>query len=464
MDNLSQSSGFSAKIVEYITARGAEKLIDIDKKIDKLKASANQADQLALEQEEQKRRELVEKFKPKNWLSDAAKRAGQLQLVTHAPKYTHSDAKANGAYVTGRAGDKHDGLIDTSILSQPAIDVIGNAAALDVGKLLQLECDGEVLIEQIAKDDISALMPIAGEQQLASDWLAGLKKAIEVDKIAAHKLVKQVYWPVVNDFEAPEYHLLAPLFSSALQQEIYHTITSCNFSELAKEAKKAKLEKKYSDTSIVNFDQVAEQHFGGTKPQNISQLNSSRYGKAFLLNCAGPEQWQSVKKPPLNIISIFDSTFSKDASKAAHKLRRYLENVFERRSVMEIRDERAERIDHIIDLLFAYVAEVHQFEPGWSALPECKLPIEEQLLLDPLRRETDEGFEYEWDKKEWPRQVAERFSRWLNRHIEGPMKKSEKLAPGQVEYVQWRGILKNRISQIRQDFSDFYIDDKDHKK
>lgn len=457
MDNSHQ--GLSAVIVDYITARGHEKLEKLNKDIEKLKSSANPADQLKLEGLEQKRLDEQDKFKPANWLTDAARRAGQLQLVTHAPKFLHSDAKGSGVFAPAdsQISAHADGTISTSNISRPKIDVIGNAAALDVGKLLQLSHDGKALIDHIVVDDMSPLLPLAKNNEQATQWLAGLKLAISSEKQSSHKLAKQIYWPT-DDNEVQTYHLLAPLFATSLQQSLYQTIQSCNFSDTAKLAKEAKKTKKPSDIGVVGFPGIAEQHFGGTKPQNISQLNSQRYGKSFLLNAA-PPHWQTIAKPPLKVTTIFDSIMNHKAGKLASSLRYYLEAKINRPSDLKIRDERGERVDQIIDLLFSYIGEVHQFDPGWSASDDCQLPVAEQLLLDPQRRAKDKEFTVAWDRKDWPDEIAASFSRWLNRHIDGIKSKSNQLATGKVEFVEWRTLIAQKLRILKDDFRDFYIDD-----
>ena len=450
---MNNKDGMSTVIADYINNRKNEKLEKLDKIITKLKASENAADQQKLEVEEQKYRDEQQKFIPNNWLEDAAKRAKQLQLTTHAPKFTHSDAKSSGVYQNTH--QPIQGLVSTGSLTNCAIDVIGNAAALDVGKLLQLEYDGKALIDYVADDNIEPFMAFATSTEQANQWLVGFKQAIATDNVSSHKLSKQVYWPIDNDVDDPQYHLLAPLYATSLQQPIYETISNTRFSDLAKEAKEARRKNQTFDTPVVNFTEIAEQHFGGTKPQNISQLNSKRYGKGFLLN-AQPPQWQTIKKLPLEVDTIFKGIFSNRAGKHASSLRYYLEHVFDKPSVIEIRDQRADRIDAIIDLLFGYIGEIHQFEPGWSAKTECYLPIEEQLMLDPYRRLSDEKFNQEWDKKEWPEQVAKSFSTWLNRYISGAKTKSKLLAPGKVEFVQWKVLVDQKLRLLRRDFNDFY--------
>ncbi|NQZ11043.1 MAG: type I-F CRISPR-associated protein Csy1 [Algicola sp.] len=460
MDNSQQ--GLSAKIVDYIAARGQDKLEKLDKDIDKLKLSANPADQAKLEKLEQKRLDEREKFIPANWLTDAAKRAGQLQLVSHAPKFIHSDARATGVFALNSKADV-DGTISTANIQRPAVDVIGNAAALDVGKLLQLEDEGKALIDYVAADDPSPLLPIAQNDEQATQWLAGFKRAICVDKVTSHKLAKQVYWPLDGGDDAQQYHLLAPLYATSLQHSIYETINSTRFSETAKAAKTARKEKILSDVGVINFVGIAEQHFGGTKPQNISQLNSQRYGKAYLMD-ASPPSWQTIAKPPLNVKTIFAGIFNHRAGKQGRALRHYLEHVFKQQSVKAIRDERADRIDQIVDILFAYVGEIHLFEPGWTASADCQLSDAEQLLLDPKRRDSDEKFELKWDKKDWPEEIAASLARWINRQLEGVKHKSELLAPGDVELVQWKVLIAQKLRVLKDDFREFYIDcdDKEH--
>ena len=80
----------------YIADREAVKLEKHDKettvkqeKLPDAERSEYAANQKAI------RKTIEESFKPVNWLTDAAKKASQIQLATHAPKFTHSDAKSS---------------------------------------------------------------------------------------------------------------------------------------------------------------------------------------------------------------------------------------------------------------------------------------------------------------------------------------------------------------------------------
>ena len=82
---------------------------------------------------------LRQQFDSPTWLADAAKRVGQLQAVTHSLKPLHPAAKGTNLYVAPStlAGLP---LVGSHCLGQNFdLDVVGNAAALDVYKLLKLE-------------------------------------------------------------------------------------------------------------------------------------------------------------------------------------------------------------------------------------------------------------------------------------------------------------------------------------
>ena len=64
------------------------------------------------------------KFLPCNWLSDAAKRAKQISLVSHAAKFTHSDAKGSSLLVKASSSGKHQCLSTSALSEIPASPVI----------------------------------------------------------------------------------------------------------------------------------------------------------------------------------------------------------------------------------------------------------------------------------------------------------------------------------------------------
>ena len=75
------------------------------------------SDKLDKEKNEDKRQALHESHQPATWIADAARRVHQIQLVTHAVKYSHPDARGSSLCVTGdcAAGDS---LVGTHTLNK----------------------------------------------------------------------------------------------------------------------------------------------------------------------------------------------------------------------------------------------------------------------------------------------------------------------------------------------------------
>jgi len=173
-------------------------------------------------------------------------------------------------------------------------------------------------------------------------------------------------------------------------------------------------------------------HFGGTKPQNISYLNSVRGGRLWLLSCQ-PPQWKRVEKPPTTLRSIFTSggQFDRRANSTLQLLVSLLTKTGDYTS-FRIRDARDGYINTLIDLLFDVVAQLQQeIWQNWTLnCPDLK--PHQQLWLDPWRTQTDDAFRLERDKDDWQTSVAEDFALWLNARM-------RKALPdlGAVEKREW---------------------------
>ena len=280
----------SAFIAEYIAGRRQTKLEAFDKEA--AKRSAEESATLAAE-----RRELELRYEPKAWLTDAAKRAGQINLVTHAAKFTHGDSKSSSIYSEAVA---QEGYLSTAALSGLEPDAVGNAAALDVAKLLQTRVDGgDSLLASLKRGDRAALAAFTDDANQLDEWIAGFSCALTPGEPASHKLAKQGYFPVGEN-----YHLLSPLFATSLVHAMHQKMIAFRFGDDVKAIWKARREKTWHPTPLTLFPDSAEIHFGGTKPQNISYLNSVRGGRSWLLSCQ-PPQWKKADKPPTTLRSIF---------------------------------------------------------------------------------------------------------------------------------------------------------------
>ncbi len=239
----------SAFIAEYIAGRRQTKLEAFDKEA----AKRSDTDSATLAAE---RRELELRYEPKAWLTDAAKRAGQINLVTHAAKFTHGDSKSCSIYSEAVA---QEGYLSTAALSGLDTDAVGNAAALDVAKLLQTRVDGgDSLLASLKRGDHAALAAFADDENQLREWIAGFSRALTPGEPASHKLAKQGYFPVEEG-----YHLLSPLFATSLVHAMHQKMIAFRFGDEVKAIWKARREKTWHPTPLTLFPDAAEIHFGG---------------------------------------------------------------------------------------------------------------------------------------------------------------------------------------------------------
>lgn len=440
------------KIKIYITERLAAKLELFDKEAEKSRASVTTADDIEqLEAEIQgKRQELVRKFQIQNWLTDAASRAGQINLVTHAAKYTHSDTRSTGVLFKSQSESVSAmRYLSTAGCSSLAIDVVGNAAVLDVARLLQLESDNKMLLDEIAQGDSPSLRSLAENDSQYQQWIDGFQAAFKSQSLQSGQLAKQLYFPVGKN----EYHLISPLFASSLVQAVYQRVDP--FSEETKAAREARKKEQYHSIPYVVFPQMAIQNFGGTKPQNISQLNTQRYGKGYLFSCQ-PPVWKQQDFLPSKGQKAFWREFDRRSWSIIRKLQQHLASHFKRTSTMAVRQQRAHLVDDLVDLLLQLAADVQSKKEvaGWSITSD--LPWEEQLWLDPYRAEQDEKFAQDRSSLDWQKGIASSFAFWLSHNIDKADKIKKTKAPGTLktgedEFNEWHRLLEDKFRMLRED-------------
>jgi CRISPR-associated protein Csy1 len=436
-----QSEGLAAVIADYIDKRRLQKLEPIEKALEKaLLGAENDVKEAQINVEFSLQiQQINQQFKTQNWLDDAAKRAKQISLVTHALKFTHGDARGSSVLSLEYMADT-DYLVTASLVNL-IVDAVGNAAALDVAKLLQLESAGQSLAQALTDGDVSALAVFSENQPQLTAWVEGFKLALANKELSSHTLAKQIYFPVVDD----QYHLLSPVFASSLAHQFNGVISSARFGDEPKAIREARKSGKYHAMPDIRFLDTAIQSYGGSKPQNISQLNSQRGGKTYLLNCAAPS-WQSKLKPPLNEQTIFYSReFNRRVWRDLQELQRYLLSVKECDSTLEIRRNIAGYVNDLIDGLFNYAAEIQELteNAGWS-LQNCRLKRAEQLWLDTWCEELH--FQQQRADSNWQQEICMAFADWLNNKLNAALN-SGGLVFGVVQHRHWATLLAPRLRE-----------------
>ena len=286
-------AGYRAAISAFLHDR-------LQAKLDKLKPDDPQRD------------EAIASFAHDVWLASAAKRVEQIQAVTHSLKPIHPDARGTNLYVEPRTLPPLAELGSHALGERFVGDVVGNAAALDVYKLLKLEVNGRSLLTALLAQDADALAALHADPAQAEklrDAFVSLTQP-RAEGPSSHTLAKQLYWLTGTDAcDDSHYTLLAPLYATSLAHAVHAQLQEDRFGEANKAARQARRERKMHDGVFHDYPGLAVQNMGGTKPQNISQLNSERRGMNYLLSSL-PPQWQaSAVRLPVHATSVFDRLF-----------------------------------------------------------------------------------------------------------------------------------------------------------
>lgn len=380
-------------------------------------------------------------FHPPTWLADAARRVSQLQAVTHSLKAIHPDAKGSSLYVAPTALAPWP-VVGSHCLGQHfEADVVGNAAALDVYKFLKLEHAGRSLLamSEAADEDLAAALD--SDAPTAKTWMTSFAALTTPrGKPASHTQAKQLYWQVGSDpHDNANFELLAPLFPTSLVHRVYATIQEHRFGEAAKAARVARKAKVFSEQPVYEYTDLAVQQLGGTKPQNISQLNSERRGNNLLLASLPPTWRANDVQPVLGVESLFDRFGKRTAvRKLWADLRKFLEQ--DKATNKPAREHRAELVDMLIDELLFFTAEVRTLAPGWSSQAACHLSETHKRWLDPGAAWA--GLPGPVIDDDIKIAVAEAFAAWLNARLRNPLVMQD------PEFIAWR---KAALDQLMDD-------------
>ncbi|MBO1248563.1 type I-F CRISPR-associated protein Csy1 [Comamonas denitrificans] len=383
---------------------------------------------------------MLAQHQPSAWLEDAARRVQQIQAVTHALKPIHPDARGTSLYVEPSTLPALAELGSHALGERFVGDVVGNAAALDVYKLLKLEVHGRSLLTALLVHDadaLAALHPDPQQAQALRDALVSLTQP-RAEGPSSHTLAKQLYWLTGSDAcDDAHYTLLAPLYATSLAHAVHAQVQEDRFGEANKAARQARRERRMHDGVFHDYPGLAVQNMGGTKPQNISQLNSERRGVNYLLSSLPPKWRTSAVRLPVHAASVFDRLFiaRPEVRRTVRTLRVFLESNPD--ANLATRERREALLDTLVDELVSLAAELQQLlPPGWSRDDErfADLHRSEQLWLDPLRAEQPDEAEFarEWLQMDWPAAVGQRFANWLNAQLRG------KLPLGDAEAHAWQ--------------------------
>ena len=372
---------------------------------DKLKSCKNESEQSEVENKAN------EKFSLDNWLPDAAKRAGWLSMVSHTGKFTHPSAKISS--VIAQSPRHPDGFLKTGN-AQVELDVFGNAAALDVYKFLTLILnDGQTVLSHLEQDSdtIKAQftplsVPISEAQHdlfntPSVDIFTELQEGLLAIKqnfisVKTSEKIKQVYFPVNDD-----YHLLSILTPSGLMFNLKQRINNHRFSDAAKQAHEDRRKQQHNEQGFNDIYNLTVIGFGGTKPQNISVLNSQNGGTAYLLSSMPPplEKYR-IPKPNKNFFTdiLWIKAYRHDFWQLQKLYKSY-------KNTKDIKIAIENVIISVFQQVIEKVWQTRQLEAGWSE--DTSLNSHQKIWLDNAHTEQRET------EDDWLNKVITDFSIWF---------------------------------------------------
>ncbi|BBP95853.1 type I-F CRISPR-associated protein Csy1 [Burkholderia sp. SFA1] len=399
-----------------------------------------------------KRSDLIAEHQRGPWLKTAARRVKQIQAVTHSLKAIHPDARGTNIHVIPSDLPTLPELGTHALGTSVAADVVGNAAALDVYKLLKIEVAGRTLLQALIANEAHALNALdddPAEARTLRDALISLT-AERTGVASSHALAKQLDWLVGDDAsDDAQYHLIAPLYATSLVQFVYDEVQDARFGEANKLARQSRRNGLPHDGVYREYRDLAVQKLGGNKPQNVSQLNSERRGNNYLLSSLPPVVRQNPRNYlPVNAQSAFDRAFGARplVRSAVRELKAFLSG--DPPKNLHTRNRRNGLVDAIVEELVVYGYELRDQPAGWTRGPAFEdLAEPEQLWLDPLRAELSDETEFasRWQYMDWPVQVGERFGKWLNGQLRAALPEL-----GRVEARAWRKLLQGDMTWLQQ--------------
>jgi CRISPR-associated protein Csy1 len=353
------------------------------------------------EEKQELERNAQEEFLLANWLPNAAKRAKRLSLVSHHPKFSHPSAKTSA--VMKCAEEKSDGFVRTGN-TDTQLDVLGDAAVMDVYKFLNLTLvDGNSVLNHLEQQTSTIqqqfTLSTASYTELASALLA--IKSMDIDKVITSEIVKQVYFPISEN----DYHLLSILTPSSLMFTLKQRINVLRFSDEAKTAREAKKNNQHYDGELAEIYSLTVIGFGGTKPQNISVLNSQNYGTAYLLESLPPIlKKRSINPPKSNFFS--NSLRLKDFQEDFDRLHKQLSSDANN---IHVRNKRDWLIKNIIYQVADKLWQIRFLDAGWSTSDNYQnLPSQQKIWLDQHYKETRQ------QQTDWQDDIKTALARWLS--------------------------------------------------
>jgi len=374
------------------------------------------------------------------WLPNASKRAGQISISTHPCTFSHPSSRKNKngdvTPIIAENKQRNDGFLRTGNVEVQS-DALGNAAALDVHKFLNLKMpDGKLLLEHIKNDTelAKSLLKIKSKKYevLKDEFLEMINSSSE---LVTSSKIKQVYFPVEGS-----YHQLSILTNSGMVYALRKRLDKIRFGDELKALREKRKKNEYSEEGYREIYGLTTIGYGGTKPQNISVLNSQNGGKSQLLNSMPPELKQrNIRFPKVDFFSEsinpwkFKSTF--DALHNIFKVPNY--------SNEAMRNARKHHYEQLTEKVIEQMWSVRLVEEEQYYEKNSKLKSHQEIwLLNENSRTRD-------DENEWLDVIIKEIALWILSSYKKILKKSAIDVNGTEELKDIQNIVQQSKEALR---------------
>lgn len=380
-------------------------------------------------------------FSLAQWLPNAAKRAGQISISSHPCTFSHPSARKNkngyASSIIAKSEHCADGFLRSGNVEVSA-DALGNAAALDVYKFLMLTMDdGQTLLRHLEVDSDYVQTLFSKSQESYQTLKKGFLTMTQGDSenVTSSK-IKQVYFPVGDD-----YHQLSILTPSGIVFDLRKRLDTLRFGEGVKELRAKKNKREYSESGYSEVIALTTIAYGGTKPQNISVLNSQNGGKAHLLNSEPPKLKQrDIHFPNHDFFTQSINYFSnKDIYHRFHDLHElYITN----KNNMQVRADRDEFYLAIMDKIIEKMWQLRIVSQDQYHSASSQLISEQKIWL------LDENNSIREIEDEWLDKIIKSITQFIFHGYEKVLgKKAIKF--GDAEYCHMEKLVESNREALR---------------
>lgn len=364
---------------------------------------------------------------PADWFDAMVMHMNECHLASHVGKFTNPDIKTTVCSHSKKVA----GYVTTGG-SNCSLDILTPAQYLGSASLLlsPVTPDKNVLEAVITRDkelekELELLsLPIEKLQKKVQEMLEDSQKEPE----ATDTHLRQVYFPIAEG----KYHLLSVMPSSSLALEMYRRIRAINGHKIGYYNKKSET---YSQP-CEEITELTKISFGGTKPLNISALNSRCRGKTYLLSSLPPSlPARKIRLPKSDFFR--ESIWYKQQSSTLYRLHAYMK---QDRNTIEIRQEIHDLVNEMISAVLLAAYQIRTGKIGWSEEETySQLPTAQKIWLD-------DAYAEERKETSWADDISSSFARWVIRSYE-KLLGEDAIKLGDAEH----GFIKKQMETVLKD-------------